>query len=520
MQFNNLGIRLGFPNRGRDETADGQRVIVAWGDSNARGNSTAVGSTPTLGTVKGWDQTNQVTYNVTNTDLLEPVAASAIGSQWPRFGITYNAISGKIPVICDVAVGGTRWFSNTASVSWETSGSLWPDAETKINDCLNYLGLDKPWGVYINCGINDSAQDSYTLAYSHLTYSINLINTNWNFPRIFINIIGKANETNYTNFSRIYQINKYIKQLMQDYSNVEICGSMRDLVTWGGNIQVDDYHMNFTGNELHGTLVGRQMLLPTSWLKYTRSVVGLHYDQISDTRKGYLNTLFATLGNSIWDYDELHFYSDCAADDRNARIDAAFLTPVALGGSPGISFDGITTNGSSTYLSLGTPSLVYNKSSESDCIRGCFIGTNSSAAGGSDRALIGIRESASGGIWLLNQRSTSQLGVLAAATSGTLSSSETKFADNSHYAMFRNSGDQGLVKNGSVVTSATVTQVAHGATLLRGKTNGVYNNNTTLSQYINAVFELDYTRKYTTMNLSDEYTAFDTFLASWLQNIS
>jgi hypothetical protein len=520
MQFGNLGMRLSFPNRGRDETADGQRVIVAWGDSNARGNSTAVGSTPTLGTVKAWDDGSNATYNVTNTDLLEPVAALAIGSQWPRFGITYNALTGKIPVICDVAIGGTRWHSGTSSVSWDTSGTLWPNAITKINRCLNYLGVDKPWAFYINCGVNDM-NDAHTITYAHLTYSINLINTNWNFPRIFIVMIGKANEANYSNNVRLYTMNKFIKQLSQDYPNVEVCCSMKDLVAWGSNIQGDDYHLTFAGNELHGTMVARQMALPTSWLKYTRSITGMHYDAISDTRKGYIQTLVSDLGSAIWDYDALHVFSDCAADDRNAQIDWAFQAPSVLVGSPTVAFGGITTNGTSQYLSQGPQSLVFNKSLESDFMKGYFLGTVNSVAGGADRAAGGSRENGSGGITLANQRSTSQLGVLAASTSGTLSSSETKFADNSHYAIFRTGGDHGIIKNGSIVTQATVAAVAIGASALRGDTVFAYNNNTTIQQFLAVTGAgLNYTRRYTTANLSAEHTALSNFLANWLTNVT
>lgn len=521
MQLSNLGIRLGFPNRGKNETIDGQRMILSLGDSISRGNSSAVGSTPTLGTVKAWDDGGNTTYDVTNTDLLEPVAASAIGSQWPRFGITYNALTGKIPVICNCGIGGTRWFSNTAAVSWETSGDLWPDALAKANNCLNFLGLDAPWAVYINMGINDASQDSYTLAYSHITHLINRVNTAWNFPRIFVVLIGRPNETSYSNFSRIYQINKYIKQLSQDYANVELCTSSRSLVAWGGNFQGDDYHLNFTGNELHGTMVARQMALPTSWAKYTRFCAGLHYDQISNTRIGYINNdLVLPLGNSIYEYDELRFFSDCAADDRNAVVDFAGLSPAVLVATPGVSYDGITTNGTSQYISVGVRSLTYNKSSESDFITGVFMGTVSSAAGGSDRAAFGVRESASGGITLLNQRSTSQIGVLAASTSGTLYSSETKFANDSFYALYRNSGDHNLVKNTTPDTPATVTQVAHGATLLRGEAIGAYNNNTTVQQFLAAVFKAKITRKYTTMNLSTEVGAINSFLANWMTNIT
>lgn len=512
-------VLLRRPDSFTEETVSGERVIAIIGDSNARGNSTAVGSTPTAGTVYQWDEGAGNLRQITNLDLLEPVAASAIGSQWPRFGITYNALTGKIPVLVDCAVGGTRWHSGTAAVSWDTSGDLWPDARDKINDALTFLSLDRPWAVYINMGINDAAQDSYTLAQSYLNTTIDRVNAEWSSPRIFVVMIGKANITAYSDQARILNMRKMIKNLMEIYSNVEVCGSMADLVAWGGNIQVDDYHMNFTGNEKHGEMVAWQMAMSTGYNKVTRSIAGLFYDHPSTTRLGWLDDWVTTIGSDFYQYDELHVYSDIAGDDKNAGIDWAFLSPSIAVGSPTISYNYIETNGTNQYLSQGQRSLYYDNSTESDVISGAYIGTNSSAAGGSDRALIGLRESASGGIFLLNQRSTSQLGILAHSTSGTLTSSETKFANNSHYAGFRTGGDHGIVKNSSVVVQATVASVAHGATLLRGSTVGNYNNNTSLGQYINCQFQLSYTRPYSTVNLSTQHTNFSNLLTNWLTNV-
>lgn len=519
MQLANLGLRLLYPNRGKDETATGRRVIaIIPSDSNGRGNNTTVGPDATAWNVEAWNDGANATYKVTNTDLIEPVAASATGSQWPSFGIEYNTLTGKVPVICDCGVGGTRWHSGTASVSWDTSGSLWPDALAKTNRCLNYLGLDKPWAVYINLGINDAAQDSYTMSYSVLQTSINRINTAWNFPRIFIVLIGKANESNYTNNQRIFQMNKYIKQLAHDYANVELCTSMRNIVSWGGNIQVDDFHMNATGNDLHGRMVARQMAFPTTWSKYTRFAAGSFYNPISDTRKGFIQTLVNDLGPAIWEYDELRFWSNCAADDRNVGVDFAGLAPTILAGSPTVGYDGVVTNGTSQYLSVGPQSLIYDKSSESDFINAVRMGTVSSAAGGADRAAIGIRENV--GITLLNQRSVSQLGVLAAATSGDLTASETKFANNAWYGAFRSGGDHGITKDAAIVLQATRAMVAHAASSLRGKAYGAYNNNTTVQQHLAAQFLAAIQRKYTTMNLSTEFTALNNFCSNWFTNIT
>src|SRR5687768_1625953 len=90
----------------------GQPFDVIWtiGDSISRGNSDAVGTTPTPDTVFQWNAGSSSLREITNLDLLEPVAAGAIGSQWPAAGTTYYSFTRKKPVFVNTGIGGSAFF--------------------------------------------------------------------------------------------------------------------------------------------------------------------------------------------------------------------------------------------------------------------------------------------------------------------------------------------------------------------------------------------------------------------------
>lgn len=496
------------------------------GDSVARGNSSAVGNTPPYNSSFQWDDVNSNIRMITNLDLLEPVAASAIGSQWPQFGESLYRYTGgrRKAVFINCAIGGSSWdnASNTA-FSWYTNGTLYSDAVTKTQNALTYLGQAKPDVVYINLGINDSAQQAYTLNVNRLTSLIDRINTDFSTPRICVSMPGKINIGSLTELTRIRTMCKFIKSLHFTYSNVEICGSMSNMTAWniGGLLFNDDFHLTKLGNDLMGDKLARQISIPTTaYSKYTRSMIGNLYDNPSRARRGYLETWVTDMEGAglLTELDTMHVYGDLNTGNRqNAYIDWGFITTGTEVNNAVYDYSGVDlTAASSQRISSGQPSvLMDNAVMASDFIVGTFIDTNSIAAG-TVATLFGVRESAAGGIILLRQTAASVINFFGGSTTSSTNAAETAFANNAQYAIARSAGDQILIKDGSIVQTSAAAAVAPGATVIRGLSIGAYNFNGTVSDYFDGKLKATYVAKYSTWDISAFNTIMNNFFTNWL----
>lgn len=493
-------------------------TVMIIGDSVARGNSDAVGPTPTTDTVYQWDDGAGNVRMITNTDLLEPVAAGSPGSEWPQFGITFNSLTGRKPLMINCAIGGGGWYRPNATYSWYTNGTLWSDAVTKTNNCLSFIGKQAPDCVFINMGINESIVDSYTLDIVYLTDLIDKINTEYSSPRIFVAMPGKTSVTTYTLFSRVMTIRKFLKTIQDTYSNVEVCGDLNTLMIWGGNFQVDEFHLTGAGNNLFGERIARQMALSMSYHKYARTLIGLMYDDLSVTKKGYINDFIIDLVGAglLTEIDELHILSDAGGDDRNANVPWCLLSPCSFAGSPTISNLYTDVNGSSQYVSIGVRTVFAQKTNiTNDYITGAFIADNASAAGGSNRYLIGVRETATGGLVGIAQFSDSTIRFFGSTGSSTSYATDTAFSDNSHYAVARDGGDEVGFKNGVEVIRAANAYFAITPTSLRGYGAGAINTNGTIANYLDVQIKATYTAKYSTWDIAAFETIMNDFLALW-----
>jgi len=91
-----------------EETSDGKQAILVMGDSIVAGSSPAYGSTPTSGTVYQVDKFDGTVTEITTTDMSDSVHYT-VGSFWPRFGIHYNAATGKKPMILNHGISGSTF---------------------------------------------------------------------------------------------------------------------------------------------------------------------------------------------------------------------------------------------------------------------------------------------------------------------------------------------------------------------------------------------------------------------------
>lgn len=494
-----------------DTTPDGRQVFMIIGDSKARGNSDAVGTAPAANTVYQWDAGSNAVIAVGSGDLLEPVAAGAVGSQWPAFGTAYYNRTGYKPVLVNCGIGGASYVnSGNTNFSWYTDGSLYSNAVTKTNNCLANLGLTKVKAVFIIMGVNDYAQQSYTLATSYINSLIDRINTDYDTPKIYISIPAKANATN-TQLTRGLAIRPLIRLVALTYSNVEIFANDNSLLGWGGYYQVDDYHFNFAGNEKLGEMIARQITLDPSYNKWTRSVLGSFYNDQSTARQQAYDAFFVSqVAAGNFDLlDEMHFYN--ADQVNNAVVDWSFCVNATPTNCTFHANSDIETSGSSgSHMSFSAPSrTIRNCDFASDFILGVRIKTNhaSSTTAGD---IMGVRESASGGMIEMGQQVSSQVYYRAGDATATTYTGITKFNNNKLYSVARNGSTKYLIEDITTLTSTTQAAVAMSPTNVLGATLGARNNNGTIDAHINAQFVYSFTAKYTTFNLSSFYTACET----------
>lgn len=499
-----------------------QKVILIIGDSIARGNSTAFGSTPVPNTVRQWDDVNGTIINVGSTDLIE--ANPAGGSQWPDFGIGYYNLTKNVPVFINTGIGGSLFnAAGSPSLSWYTDGTCWSDSVAKARRCLTYMGRVDPDIVYIHLGISD-ANAVYTLDPIYVTSLIDRINTEYHSPRILISMIGGPFLTTYSQLLRQTTVRKYIKALMFTYANVEVAGHLGNFILWGSAFNADNIHLNALGNELLGNRLAKQLAVAIpNCHKYTRSIIGMLYHNITATRQTWINDFVLAMESAglLSELDSLHIFGGIGGDSanrfKNATIDWALLSPAGFTNAGVITDTCAVLDGSTLRIAIGQYSIFMDKSNAlTDFIAGVYILDNRSSAA-TLAYLFCTRESAAGGLIGVRQTGSSSLSIFGGAGTTSTDATEAALADNAMYSVARSGGNQILIKN-----STTVQSFAQAATALSPGSNvragavGAINNDGTISGWINADLRMEYCAKFSTWNAAAFKTALDTLLTNWL----
>lgn len=506
-------------------------IIWTIGDSNSRGNSTAVGTTPPVaGSVKQYDSANNNLRVITNLDLLEPVAAGGIGSQWPQAGATYFALTGNIPVFVNTGSGGSAFFNPTAGFSWFTNDTLYAGALDKLQNCLTLMNRTAPDLVIIELGINDVVQ-GHALSQTYVQSLIDRILTDFPGVRIVMSMpwAGSTPVGTYALLERAYQIRKWIKQEAIDNVTVEIGGDNGPLTTWGGLFQADQIHRNFSGNAFYGDKMMWGICQPLSVNKFARGIIGLLYNRISSTRIGWLDSHFENWEASgyIDDIDQYCVsstagYTDAANKWKNSVIDFGFVAVNSFGDATHADYDGYHFAGLSDAdrVNIAPMSLIGNfVNFSTDFLYGVHVGVNATAAT-TAATQHGALESAAGGRIQILQTGSSTIGVYAASTTATTDGTETRPTAGGIYMAGRNDGTQELWKGDVLVDSDAVAAVAlsPGANI-RVSTVGNFNNNGTIQLRWAGVSALSFLIENDAINKTTWNTYNTTFLSNWLTNV-
>lgn len=467
-------------------------VIVGVGDSISRGNSDAVGATPVPNTVYQWDAGNANLRMITNLDLLEPVAAGGIGSQWPSAGITYYSLTRRKPVFVNCGIGGSAFFNPTAGFSWWTNDTLFANMVTKTNNCLNYVGQDKPKLVWINCGINDVVQ-GHALDQAYLTSLIDRLLAEWPGVRICITQPYASAVTTYANLTRLYQIRKWIKALCFTYPEVEIAGDLAMNTMFGSNFQADNIHLNFAGNTFYGDKTMYGICQSMNYIKWVRSAAGLFYSRISSTRMGWLNNFFTALNTSgdLINLDAFRItstagYTEASNKHKNALLDLGFLSVAQiLSTAAQFSHDGWSPAGliDSDRIAFNPISLEADKANLTtnawvfEYITLNLVGATTAST------LHGVRESAAGALYRIRQTGASTIGITAGSATETTNGTDTRPTADNLWGAGRDGGDQVGTKNASEFVRAAVAATAlNPGANVRSMSLGNLNNNGTIQE--------------------------------------
>jgi len=457
------------------EGGDVVDLFAIFGDSVGRGNSTAPGSTPTLGTVTQYNQSADTIVNILNLDTLEVQAAGTDGSWIPRFGIDYNAATGRTVGIISTAVGGTYFWSSTTSLSWWTNGPLYSDAKTKIDAGMAKYGKTALTAAIVVLGVNDACQTGYTLDITLLESLIDRINTDYNTPRIIISIPTKTNAST-TNLKRLFAIRVFARRLTETYANVEIGFNYNNLEAWDAAtyFQGDEFHLTFDGNEKMGSLLARQMAFGSTYHKFTRSVLGALNDDVSSA--------FKTA------YD--NFITGCDSDGNLALLARLFLWDTDTSENGEVEWGQIGAGGGTAdfvangYIQTDQTSKDYrvtpltisqlHANYDSDFIIGAWCLDNLMGSG-VDGALFGVRENAGAGLIDTAQNTVPDIYFRTASTA-TTSATENSYADDSLYCLALKSGTRDFIKNTAVADTAANSAAAMGTLLIQSFIFGARNN--------------------------------------------
>lgn len=228
-----------------DTNGSNQQAFLIIGDSIARGTSNGDGPTPAAGTV--YEYINSV-VQVGSTDLNNAVT----GSQWPKFGIDYNAATGFKPVFINRAEGGSEFSPNGDTNNWSTSGNRYGIAQTAAENCLSAMGVTQLRAIFIVLGVND-ARGSVDLAQIQLDVDSLFNRLQIDYPGTPVYMVNVGRTESAISNARIDAVRSYITAAINGSSLFKMAFDLRDYAVNNPEYYGDDnLHLNQTGCDALG----------------------------------------------------------------------------------------------------------------------------------------------------------------------------------------------------------------------------------------------------------------------------
>lgn len=482
--------------------AAGQIVVKRAGDSTALGSNNSEGPSTIDATGKGY-------YYRASDDTIQPLTTldmpdAVTGSMYPAFCVAHFNRTGHAPIICGLPVGGTKFFGDAGGGWGEASSTNYTNSAANAEAARVKAGVDKIYCVISSLGVNDqkSGDSLVSVNTAVANYADKLIAS---FP--YARIVHWVSGFEGTNNNRGGKVRGYQREASIAKARFELCGQNLPFNRWG-LYSADQIHLSQAGQDLQGQMVDRYLALDTAVYtdKRARTTINSQYSDLSSTRKGKINTLYVNLGTVIDDVISM-FFCDIPSEN-DFVVDWGMIAAPTDDGYDFTADLAITTD-TNKASRLPVSSVVcdyrYSYTNIGVVVRtldrkGAFGGTTKYLFGQSSGSnVFGVAETSAGVIqffgWDNNTTFTSSGGI----------------ADNTRYAVERESGDKRAVVNGSVIGTTTV---AAGAELTAGMAIGArYTAGPTLWLNTEIVYFAMY--KASTFNRSLFDSEMETLLSGW-----
>ena len=444
-----------------DTTADGRQAILVLGDSIPAGLTSHTASTlPAAGTAYEYDRN-------TNTIINFGAGAGITGfsfnskSPWAKFCIDYNANSGYKPVIINRAAASSTVspaISGLVGNDWQTSGTNYNAAITAADDCLAQLGLTKLKAIHIIALINDVQGQSGTgpltvaqISAYYDTFIGNLIAHFGSDVPIIVSAIGLTDTIRVN--TKLTGCRNISIQKSVSTANHYIGASLTSFFV-NGLFESDNIHPNVTGNDYLGAMFARWHKNSTITNKWARAIISSHFDELSDTYKGTIQSVISANETAYLNSDML--YNFWTTLKLNANFDWTFRCgPEADGGYSFVANSHISSDGSTpTLFNLGySQSISPLMATQNDCLLEVSL-KQVDTPSGTTAAPIGSLSS--GANSLLRQLNTLGINWTMRTNTSFTYAGESSFGAGSYMLLRSASNASALYKNGvSVATTAT-----------------------------------------------------------------
>lgn len=377
--------KLSWWLNGTDPTtnAQGERVILFLGDSNIVGQGATVGPTPTLGTVKYWN--GSAIVNVINADITDGLSASQganIGSMMPKFGIDYNARTGKIPVILSCGRGGAHFASNpdASGNDFSVTGNNRALAEARITATLAANGTTKLAEIIINLGINDfSAANTFATISTAIDSFMTWITTTYPGVRITFLQVGRAAVGIVS--TKQSQIRNKLRAISEANTNVHLIHAPVAMYDYG-YYKADLLHYSQSGNDFLGAALDDyyQAIDDDGYDKFAAAIFCSFKDTVNTTKKNAINVFVSKYKNTnLAKCETFQIYK--GDTQANTYLDwVSMLAPIFTSVSFSANTEIATSAGTGSFIETMwmTDQQLIRVTSDQDITFGCRIGTKTS----------------------------------------------------------------------------------------------------------------------------------------------
>lgn len=484
--------------------SSGQIVVVRMGDSTALGSNNSEGPSSIDATGKGF-------YYRASDDTIQPLTTSDMpdavtGSMYPAFCVAHFNRTGNAPIICGLPVGGTKFFGDMGGGWGEAVSTNYNNSEANAEAARVKAGVDKVSIIISSLGVNDqkSGDSLASVNTAVATYADKLI-ADFPYARILHWVSGFEG----TNNARGGKVRGYQREASISKSRFELCGQNLMFNT-AGLYSADQIHLSQAGQDMQGQNVDRYLALDTSVYtdKRARTVINSLYSDLSSTRKAKINTLFVNCGTVM---DDIISMSLCimptkvdvqtgwgligilSDDGFDFNANANITTDPTGSKAARIAISSAVCDYRYTYTNIGFVARTIDRKGSFGASTKYLFGVSTGSS------VFGVAETSTGVIqffgWDNNTTFTSTGGI----------------ADNTRYAVERQSGDKRAIVNGSVIGTTTV---AAGAESTAGIEVGArYTSGPTL--FLNTEFAYVAMYKASTFNRSLFDSEMETLLSGW-----